>query len=142
MKKLFTSILALLLINLGLFAQPIIGVSSTAEKGMAAALLTYINAIKKAGGVPLVIPMTSDSLQLNRVLETVDGIVMTGGEDVDPLKWFGEEPHQKLGSVVPERDAFDILLIKMAAKKGLPILGVCRGHQLINVAFGGTLYQD
>ncbi len=121
---------------------PIIGVSSTAEEGMAAAPLTYINAIKKAGGVPLVIPMTSDSTELARVLGVIDGLVMTGGEDVDPLKNYGEEPLRAMGEIAPKRDAFDMLLAKMAVARGVPVLGICRGCQVLNVAFGGTLYQD
>lgn len=122
--------------------KPIIGVSSTAQTGVAAASLTYIKSIKRAGGVPLVIPMTNDPKQIEAILNVVDAVVMTGGEDVDPLKYYGEEPLRALGEVVPERDEFDCLLIKMAVEKGLPVLGICRGEQMMNVAFGGTLYQD
>ena len=67
---------------------------------------------------------------------------MTGGEDIDPLKYYGEEPLRAQGEIVPYRDEFDCMLIKMAVEKGLPLLGICRGEQLLNVVFGGTLYQD
>ena len=134
---------ALLLAASGLFAQtPVIGVSGYTENGTCRVNMTYINSIRLAGGVPLVIPVTDDDEQIDIILETIDGLVMTGGEDFDPLKWYGEEPIRGLGEVVPERDEFDVKLIRAAVAKGIPVLGICRGEQLMAVAFGGSLWQD
>ena len=101
----------------------------------------YIKAISLAGGVPLIIPMVSDEEVIKNQLENVDGLLLSGGHDVNPLL-YGEEPSQKLGGILPERDWFDCKLIEFAMKMKKPILGICRGHQIINVANGGTLYQD
>ena len=89
----------------------------------------------------MIIPFTSDDEELKAIIKTVDAIVMTGGEDVEPYR-YGESPIPELGGVYPERDEFDIKLTQMAVKAKLPLLGVCRGVQVLNVAFGGSLWQD
>ena len=146
MKKLCT-LFVFVLIAASVFAQngkkPVIGISSTMGDGTnTSTQLTYVNSVIRAGGVPVVLPITEDPELIAGMLERVDGIIMTGGEDVDPLKWFGEEPVPAQGEIAPKRDAFDVMLIRMAVAKGLPVLGICRGEQLLNVAFGGSLYQD
>jgi putative glutamine amidotransferase len=123
--------------------KPVIGISSTMGDGTETSVpLTYINAVIRAGGVPVVIPVTDDREILSTVLDRIDAVIMTGGEDIDPLKWYGEQPIPQLGEIAPDRDAFDIALIRLTVERGLPLLGICRGEQLLNVAFGGTLYQD
>ena len=138
-------LLALVLLGavLGLSAKtPVIGISAYSEDGQCRVNMTYVNSVRMAGGVPLVIPVTSDPAQIDAVLSVVDGILMTGGEDFDPLKWFGEEPVRGLGEVVPARDDYDVKLVRGAVAKGIPVLGICRGEQLLAVAFGGSLWQD
>lgn len=147
MKKIFAfSFLWLLAIYLPVFSQdqkPVIGISSTWGNGVSTSVPSdYVEAVFAAGGVPLVIPVTHDKEILSRTLDCVDAVIMTGGEDIDPLKWYNEEPVPAQGQIAPERDEFDIMLIRMAVERGKPLLGICRGHQMLNVAFGGTLYQD
>jgi putative glutamine amidotransferase len=100
----------------------------------------YLHSIGLAGGIPICIPnATEDTVE--ELLSRVDGLLLIGGEDIDPYL-FGEEPHPKIGPVVRKRDDSDLLLMNYAFKKQMPILGVCRGQQVMNVAFGGTIIQD
>jgi putative glutamine amidotransferase len=101
----------------------------------------YVSAVARAGGVPLILSQLMGEPQAARALEGCHGLLLTGGEDVDP-RHYGVEPSSALGSVDGERDRFELALFEAARKGGLPILGICRGIQLINVALGGTLYQD
>lgn len=100
----------------------------------------YLDSIEQAGGIPLCIPNATEET-VEAILSCVDGLLLIGGADVDPYL-FGEEPHQKLGSVVRKRDDSDLVLLKHAFEKNMPILGVCRGAQVMNVGFGGTIIQD
>ena len=143
MKRHFLMALMLLGAALCLYAKtPVIGISGYSEDGRCQVNMTYVNSVRMAGGVPLVIPVTGDDNQIATILETIDGLLMTGGEDFDPLKWFDEEPVRGLGEVVPTRDEFDVKLVRAAVAKGIPVLGICRGEQLLAVAFGGSLWQD
>ena len=100
----------------------------------------YTDAVKAAGGTPLIIPMTDDECA-EHYIELVDALILTGGQDVSPTLYH-EEPHVLIGKISTERDTSELALLKAAIKLGKPVFGVCRGLQLINVALGGTLYQD
>jgi putative glutamine amidotransferase len=101
----------------------------------------YAQAVLRAGGVPLVLsPLLGASLAA-RALEGIDGLLLTGGEDLDPA-WYRAEPSPYLSPPSRDRDLFELALFAVARQHELPILGICRGIQLINVALGGTLYQD
>ncbi|MDY0358993.1 MAG: gamma-glutamyl-gamma-aminobutyrate hydrolase family protein [Bacteroidales bacterium] len=121
---------------------PLIGLSATYETGQNSVPNTYIISVRKAGGIPVILPVTDDPAIIARMAETIDALILTGGEDVDPLRWYGEEPVPAMGGIVPVRDFFDIHLARAAVERGIPVLGICRGEQVLNVAFGGTLYQD
>ncbi len=121
--------------------KPVIGISGYVDGSTACVGMTYVKSVREAGGVPFVIPVTTDMAQIDDILDNIDGLVMSGGEDFDP-QLYGEQPVRQLGDVVPDRDKFDISLIKRAVERGIPLLGICRGEQGLNIALGGTLYQD
>jgi putative glutamine amidotransferase len=130
-------------------SPPLIGVSTElvdARWGVwegRAALLgeLYIASIQHAGGLVLMIPpdprLESDP---DAVLDSIDGLVLVGGADVDPSS-YGAEPHPQTNGTVPERDRTELALARRASERGIPVLGICRGMQLLNVAMGGTLRQ-
>jgi putative glutamine amidotransferase len=101
----------------------------------------YVRAVLAAGGVPLVLPPLLGPSFAARALDGIEGLLLTGGEDLDP-SWYGAPPSPYLSPPSQDRDAFELALVAAARERLLPILGVCRGIQLINVALGGTLYQD
>ncbi|MBG9988742.1 gamma-glutamyl-gamma-aminobutyrate hydrolase family protein [Aerococcaceae bacterium DSM 111176] len=100
----------------------------------------YTLAVERAGGIPVLLPLTETN-QAEAYIKMVDGLLLTGGQDISP-HLYGEEPRAVIGEVSPQRDSAEIALIEAAIKHNKPILGVCRGMQLLNVHFGGTLYQD
>jgi putative glutamine amidotransferase len=101
----------------------------------------YVTAVIQAGGAPLLIPPHVDSDALRQMYAVLDGVLLAGGADIAPAL-YGEEPHPKLGLIEHLRDAVELPLIRWAVADHKPVLGICRGMQALNVALGGTLYQD
>ncbi len=100
----------------------------------------YVDCVLDAGGIPYLLP-NIHSKYADKLLESLDGLLLSGGVDVDPAT-YGEEPHPELGEVDGGRDAFEVALANGARRLGLPIFAICRGVQVINVAAGGSLIQD
>lgn len=127
--------------------RPLIGItcSSAAEPGASPGYRlnqAYARAVEQAAGVPILIPLLEPgSPALRSLFEALDGILLPGGADLHPST-YGAEPHPKLGHVDPERDATELALARWALAENRPILGICRGQQTLNVAAGGSLYQD
>ena len=126
--------------------KPIIGLTSSrtnrsAENSLISVPEAYITALLRAGGLPLILPLTLSGDDLAGCLESLDGVLFTGGGDVKPEQ-YGSAPHPKVAGVDPDRDRFEIDLLQQVLEKELPFLGICRGLQLINVGLGGTLYED
>ena len=130
---------------------PIIGITATLKEDVDAVAerplgrfvrtdLDYVEGVAGAGGAPVVLP-PGDKRAAEAVIGGLDGLLLSGGSDLDPC-YYGEEPVPELGITIPERDAFEMELVGMALRRGMPIFGICRGMQVLNVALGGTLYQD
>jgi putative glutamine amidotransferase len=100
----------------------------------------YTDCIEKAGGILLAVARPKDDVSLDGIIALADGLLLMGGHDIDP-SFYGEE-NRDCKNVDAERDQLEFALLKRAVAKGIPVLGICRGFQLINVGFGGTLYQD
>jgi len=129
--------------------RPVIGICGAVERarwGMwdnLAVLVAraYCDAVQRAGGLALVLPPDPALVQdPDEVLDLLDGLILAGGADIDPAT-YGARRHRRTGHSVPERDRFEIALARCALERDLPLLGICRGMQLLNVARGGTLIQ-
>jgi putative glutamine amidotransferase len=103
--------------------------------------LDYVEGVVGAGGVPVVFPPVGGARGAQVLLGGIDGLLLSGGSDLHP-SYYGEEAVPELGVTIPERDAFEMSLVEQALRRGIPIFGICRGMQVLNVALGGTLYQD
>lgn len=125
-----------------LAGKPLIGLTPARfrEAGVVGTRAGYEESVRAAGGVPLVLPF-AEEVVLDGLFDQLDGLLLTGGADVAP-RLYGETPLPECGPIETERDRLELRLIRKAWEKDLPILAVCRGAQILNVAFGGSLYQD
>jgi putative glutamine amidotransferase len=132
-------------------AAPLIGVTASLKEdpelvamrplgSFVRADLDYVLGVQQAGGVPVVLPPIAPEAA-EEMVRRLDGLLLSGGSDLDP-RYYGEEPLPELNVVRPERDAFEIACLRYALDLGMPVFGICRGLQVLNVALGGTLYQD
>jgi putative glutamine amidotransferase len=128
--------------------KPIIGITPSAQLDTLAhgtflryyMSAPYVRAVETAGGVPVVLPPQRNTV--DELMATIDGLLLSGGPDVDPARYGDSYVHPETYGVDPDRDQFEIDLFDAALRRGLPIFGICRGIQVMNVALGGTLIQD
>ena len=126
--------------------RPVIGVVPLVDHKLESLWMLpgYFDAVSEAGGVPMMLPLTADPDVLFRALDVVDGVVVTGGQDVGPALYGEKDPSAigLCGELCPERDAMEALLVPELVARDVPTLGICRGIQVINAVLGGTLWQD
>lgn len=125
-------------------SQPLIGITGSlidSSAGVPVCQLgqAYVTAVQRAGGIPMVIPIGVEETALASLLSRLDGVLLSGGGDIDPLLFNGT-PHPKVYGISPERDAMEIMFVKIALQMEKPLLAICRGIQVLNVALGGELY--
>ena len=121
--------------------KPLIGITGNfGDKGCELAKGYYLSVLE-AGGSPVVIPPYTDASAMSALLDELDGIILSGGSDMNPLL-VGEEPIPQLHGINPERDVPELMLIRQAYERQIPILGICRGIQMLAAALGGSIYQD
>lgn len=121
--------------------RPIIGITGNYDSGKCTLLEGYYRSVLEAGGTPLIVPSFDDTNAMVSVLDNVDALILSGGGDINPL-YLGEEPIPELSSINPARDWQELMLVRLAANRQIPILGICRGIQVMTAALGGKLYQD
>lgn len=120
---------------------PVIGLTADTESKKLLVKEDYVTSVLNAGGIPVIFPYTTDLTTIQALIEQVDGLLLTGGADVDPAL-YGEEPLLGLGQIKPDRDQFERLLVNEALQKDVPIFAICRGNQMLNIAAGGSSFQD
>ena len=141
MKRILIFLLALTVLQ-ACRQAPVIGIScGRSESGAATLSANYTNAVFRSGGIPLIFPTVVDSAMASILIHSVDGIIFSGGPDLDP-SYYGETVWNETVEVDTLRDVSDLLLMRAALASGKPVMAICRGEQLMNVVLGGTLVQD
>jgi gamma-glutamyl-gamma-aminobutyrate hydrolase PuuD len=126
--------------------KPVIGITTYAEQARwgvwdsptALIPMAYVNAVEKAGGRPLLVPPSDEAI--DETLDSLDGLLFSGGSDIDP-SMYGAEPHPSVNGTRPDRDRAELVLMEAALARDMPVLAVCRGMEILNVARGGDLVQ-
>ena len=121
--------------------QPVIGITANYADGDARLCDRYYQQVVSAGGTPVLIPPVADKQTIINTLDHIDGLLLTGGADINPL-WTNEEPVQRLGGINAKRDLAELLTVRLAYNRQVPMLGICRGIQTLAVALGGKVEQD
>ena len=123
--------------------KPVIGVVPLVDEERESLWMLpgYLEGLEAAGALPVILPLTEDRQAMTQLMEGLDGILLTGGQDVSPT-FYGEEPLPQCGETCPRRDGMEQVLLELALAQDKPVLGICRGIQFLNAARGGTLYQD
>ena len=126
-----------------MLGKPIVGITAAhcSEELKTFPRHYYVESIKNAGGIPLIIPPVGNTEGAKDVLQLINGLILTGGGDISPT-YLNEDPRRGIGTCFPERDLSEILLTQLALQQNLPLLGICRGIQVLAVAAGGGIYQD
>lgn len=142
MKRILILLLAVAALQACRPSAPLIGISCGRTSAGAASLsANYTEAVARAGGIPVIFPTVADPALAAALLKQVDGVIFSGGPDLDPSH-YGETVWNETVEVDTLRDASDLMLMRAALDAGKPVLAICRGEQLMNVVLGGSLYQD
>lgn len=139
--RFFSLFLLILLSACSADKEPVIGLTMVYWKNNYSVHKTYVDAVRENGGRPRLIPCSEDEALLRKELKELDGIIFIGGRDYDP-GWYGKTLHPSMELMDPHRGRFDSLFMHLALESGKPILGVCAGEQLLNIATGGKLIRD
>ncbi|MEX0781557.1 MAG: gamma-glutamyl-gamma-aminobutyrate hydrolase family protein [Dehalococcoidia bacterium] len=125
--------------------RPLIAITTGSGPGRAGERASigaaYLNAVQGAGGLPVILPPQLDGTGLSQLMGQVQALILTGGGDIDPER-YGEDRHEKTDGVSAERDELEATATKIALERGMPVLAICRGLQMLNVTLGGSLFQD